>query len=105
MATEMSYQQCNVDSGRLSCEEDSSLFSISSDTETTASWDPAPRVEAGYESVDKGASRTTETNQERWVAPISHDNTSYMPAGSQSCPQVDDAYQSFQTLVGQPAGQ
>ncbi|XP_034435242.1 uncharacterized protein LOC117758025 [Hippoglossus hippoglossus] len=102
MATEMSYQQCNADSGRLSYEEDSSLFSISSDTDTTASCDPAPRVEAGYESVDEGASRTTEPNQERKVATISDDNTSYVPAGSQSCPQVDDAYQPFQTLVGQP---
>ncbi|XP_060924292.1 uncharacterized protein LOC132998587 [Limanda limanda] len=105
MATEMSYQQCNADSGRLSCEEDSSLFSISSDTDTTASCDPVPRVEAGYESVDEGASRMTQPNQERKVVIISDDNTSFVPAGSQSFPQVDDAYQSFQALVGQPAGE
>ncbi|XP_053277988.1 uncharacterized protein LOC128439648 [Pleuronectes platessa] len=105
MATEMSYQQCNADSGRLSYEEDSSLFSISSDTDTTASCDPAPRVEAGYESVDEGAGRTTQPNQERKLVIIREDNTSFVPAGSQSCPQVDDAYQSFQTLVGQPVGE
>ncbi|XP_069378110.1 uncharacterized protein [Paralichthys olivaceus] len=100
MPTEMSYQQCNAYSGKLSYEEDSSLFSTSSGTDTTASCDPAPRVEAGYETHYEGASGMTKPNEEREGATICDDNTSQVPAVSHSCPPVGDAYQPFLTVVG-----
>ncbi|XP_022597566.1 uncharacterized protein LOC111219228 isoform X1 [Seriola dumerili] len=90
MPSDMSYQPCNADSGRLSLADDSSLSSISSGTNTTASCDPVSRVEAGCDSFEE--------------ATICDDNPCYgcMPAGSPNFPQVNDDYQAFQSLVGQP---
>ncbi|XP_041792210.1 uncharacterized protein LOC121606108 isoform X2 [Chelmon rostratus] len=92
MPTDMSYQQCNADSGRFSYAEDSSLSSMSSGTNTLASCDPVSRVEATELHVITG--ETT----------VCDENPCYgcVPAGSHSFPPVDDDYQAFQSLVEQP---
>ncbi|KAM7406323.1 hypothetical protein PAMP_000707 [Pampus punctatissimus] len=99
MSTDMSYQH-NVDSGRYSYTENSSLSSISSGTNTTASCDLAPRVE-NFDEVLSGA---TKPDGKREEVTICDENPCYncVPANSHSFPPVDDDYQAFQTLVKQP---
>ncbi|XP_076577510.1 uncharacterized protein LOC143314377 [Chaetodon auriga] len=103
MPTDMSYQQCNADSGRFSYAEDSSLSSMSSGTNTLASCDPVSRVEAGRESSDELTGRATKLNVENEEATVCDENPCYgcAPAGSHSFPLVDDDYQAFQNLVEQ----
>ncbi|XP_070759294.1 uncharacterized protein [Enoplosus armatus] len=100
MPTDMSYQQCNADSGRFSSAEDSSLSSISSGPNTTASCDPVSRVE-GFDQVLSGATKLNGKTEE---ATICDENPCYrcVPAGSHSFPPVVDDYQAFQNLVEQP---
>uniref|UniRef100_A0A8D2ZZE2 Fibronectin type-III domain-containing protein n=1 Tax=Scophthalmus maximus TaxID=52904 RepID=A0A8D2ZZE2_SCOMX len=107
MPTDMSYHQCNADSGGLSYAEDSGSSSISSGTSTTFLCDPVSRVEAGYESLDEGISAATKPIGPMEVAIKCDDNPCYgcVPAGSHSLPPLDDAYQAFQTLVGQPGAE
>lgn len=97
MTTDLSYQQCNADSGRFSPAEDTSLSSISSETNTTASCDPISRVES-FDEVVIGA---TKLNGKAEEAILCDDNPCYrcVPAGLHSCPPVDDDYQAFQNLV------
>ncbi|KAI3377767.1 hypothetical protein L3Q82_008913 [Scortum barcoo] len=104
MPTDMSYQQCNAESGRRSYAEDSSLSSVSSCTNTTASCDPVLRVEAGYESFDEGVGGATKPNRKTEEAIICDENPCYScgPAASQSFPSIDDDYQAFQSLVQEP---
>lgn len=104
MPTDMSYQQCNTDSGRFSYAEDSSLSSVSSGTNTTASCDPVSRVEAGCESLDEGMGGATKLNGKTKETTICDETPCYGcgPAGSHSFPPVDDDYQAFQNLVEQP---
>ncbi|KAG8001444.1 hypothetical protein GBF38_007102, partial [Nibea albiflora] len=97
MATDMSYQQCNADSGRFSYEEDSSLSSISSGTNTIASCDLVCRCESSDE-VAGGAIKLSEITEE---ATICDDNPFYGCVPTRSFPQVDDDYQAFQNLVEQ----
>lgn len=99
MPTDMSYQ-CNVDSGRFSYAENSSLSSISSSTNTTASCDLTFRVENIVE-VLSGATNPDGKSEEVTKC---DENPCYscMPASSHSCPPVVDDYQAFQTLVKQP---
>ncbi|XP_044069872.1 uncharacterized protein LOC122884263 [Siniperca chuatsi] len=100
MTTDMSYQQCNADSGRFSSAEDSSLSSISRGTDTTASCDPVSRVK-GFDEVVSGATKLNGKTEE---AAICGENPCHgrVPAGSHSFPPVDDDYQAFQNLVEQP---
>lgn len=92
MPTDMSYQPCNADSGTFSLAEDLSSSSITSDTNTAASCDLVPQVEAAYESLERG-------NTEQVVVC----NNSTMPADSHSFPTVDFDYQPFQSgAVEQP---
>ncbi|GAA6217684.1 uncharacterized protein LOC108877014 [Lates japonicus] len=104
MPSDMSYQQCNADSGRFSDAEDSSLSSVSSGTNTLASTDPVSRVEAGCDSLDEVIGGPMTLNGKTEEAPMCDDNPCYgcVPAGSHSFPPVDDDYQAFQNLVGQP---
>ncbi|XP_044198275.1 uncharacterized protein LOC122974229 isoform X3 [Thunnus albacares] len=92
MPTDMSYQ-CNVDSGRFSYAEDSSLSSVSSGTNTTMSCDRASRVE-NFDEVLIGATKPDGVT-------VCDENPCYkcVPA---SFPPVDDDYQAFETLVKQP---
>lgn len=101
MPTDMSYQQCNADSGRFSYAEDSSLSSVSSGTNTT---DPVCRVEVGCESFDEGVGGVTKLSGKTEELIICDENPCYGcgPAGSHSFPPVDDDYQAFQNLVEQP---
>ncbi|XP_071346258.1 uncharacterized protein [Trachinotus anak] len=102
--SDMSYQPCNADSGRLSYAEDSSLSSISSGTNTTASCDPVSGVEPVCESFDDWVSDSTKPNGKSEETTVCDDNPCYgcLPTGSRSFPQVNDDYQAFQSLVGQP---
>ncbi|XP_050933335.1 uncharacterized protein LOC108877014 isoform X2 [Lates calcarifer] len=104
MPSDMSYQQCNADSGRFSDAEDSSLSSVSSGTNTLASTDPVSRVEAGCDSLDEVIGGPMMLNGKTEEVPMCDDNPCYgcVPAGSHSFPPVDDDYQAFQNLVGQP---
>ncbi|XP_073321020.1 uncharacterized protein [Pagrus major] len=104
MPMDISYQQCNSDSGRFSCAEDSSLSSSSSSTNPIASCDPASRVEAGCERSDEAVGDTTKLNGTHEVAIKCDENPCYgcVPATSCSFPPVNDDYQAFQNLVGQP---
>ncbi|KAM7423866.1 hypothetical protein PAMA_000296 [Pampus argenteus] len=99
MSTDMSYQH-NVDSGRYSYTENSSLSSISSGTNTTASCDLASRVE-NFDEVVSGATKPDGKSEEVTVC---DENPCYncVPANSRSFPPVDDDYQAFQSLVKQP---
>ncbi|XP_070825895.1 uncharacterized protein [Chaetodon trifascialis] len=103
MPTDMSYQQCNADSGRFSYAEDSSLSSMSSGTNTLASCDPVSRVEAGCESSDELIGGAMKLNGKIEEATVCDANPCYgcVPAGSHSFPPVDDNYQAFQNLVEQ----
>lgn len=103
MPTDMSYQQCNADSGRFSYAEDSSLSSMSSGTNTLASCDPVSRVQAGCESSDELIGGATKQNAKIEEATVCDENPCYgcVPAGSHSFPPVDDDYQAFQNLVEQ----
>ncbi|XP_026147469.1 uncharacterized protein LOC113121328 isoform X2 [Mastacembelus armatus] len=96
--TDMSYHQCNADSGRFSCADDSSLSSISSGTNTTASCDLMSRVEVGCESGDEVVSAATKMTGKNKGAIICDENPCY---SSKSFPPVDDDYQPFQNLMGQ----
>ncbi|KAM8762318.1 uncharacterized protein AB9X84_007141 isoform 2-T2 [Acanthopagrus schlegelii] len=101
---EMSYQQCSLDSGTFSCAEDSSLSSSSSSTNPIAPCDPAFRVENGCERSDEAFGDATKLNGTHEVAIKCDENPCYgcVPAVSHSFPPVNDDYQAFQNLVGQP---
>ena len=103
MPMDMSYQQCNSDSGRFSCAEDSSSSSSSSGTNPIASCDPAIMVENGCESSDEAVGDATKLNGKHEVAIKKDKNPCYgcVPAVSHSFPPVSDDYQAFQNLVGQ----
>lgn len=96
---DMSYQG-NADSGRFSYAEDSSLSSISSSTNTTASCDLSSRVE-NFDEVLSGATKPYGQSGEVTVC---DDNPCYncMPANMCNILPVDDNYQAFQTLVKPP---
>ncbi len=102
--TDMSYQQCNGDSGRFLDEEDSSLSSVSSGTNTMGSCDAVPRVEAEYESFGAAVSGATKLNGQTDQVTVCDENPCYgcVPAGLHGFPPVDDNYQAFQSLVEQP---
>ncbi|XP_040891999.1 uncharacterized protein LOC121180554 [Toxotes jaculatrix] len=104
MPTDMSYQQCNADSGRFSYVEDSSLSSTSNDSNMVVSCDPVYRAESGCESSDDCACGTTKPNGKSEEAIVCDENPCYgrLPAFSHGFPQVDDDYQAFQNVVGQP---
>ncbi|XP_054472579.1 uncharacterized protein LOC129105526 [Anoplopoma fimbria] len=104
MPTDMSYQQCNGDSGGFYLTEDSSLSSISSGTNTTGSFDPVSRVEARCESSEEDVCAATKQHGKTEGAAICDENPSHgcVPAGSHSFPSVEDDYQSFQNLVEKP---
>lgn len=104
MATDMSYQRCNADSGGFSYEEDSSLSSISSGTNTIASCDLVCIAEAWCDSSNEVAGGATKLSEITEEATICDENPCYgrVPTASHSFPQVDDDYQSFQNLVEQP---
>lgn len=95
VAVDMSYQQCNTDSGKLSYTEDSGLSPISSGTNTTASHDPVLR----FDEADDGAANMDVK------ASVFDDNPCYgcVPAAQSSFPIVDNDYQAFQNLVHKPA--
>ncbi|KAK5873770.1 hypothetical protein PBY51_018782 [Eleginops maclovinus] len=98
MPIDMSYQQNNADSWGVSHAEDSSLSSVSSGTNTIASWDHMSGVKSDSEGFDEAIHDATK-------GPIICDeNPSYgaVPAGLQSLPPVYDDYQPFQSLVEQP---
>ncbi|XP_036950211.1 uncharacterized protein LOC119017580 isoform X1 [Acanthopagrus latus] len=101
---DMSYQQCSLDSERFSCAEDSSLSSSSSSTNPIAPCDPAFRVENGCERSDEAVSDAAKLNGTHEVAIKCDENPCYgcVPAVSHSFPPVNDDYQAFQNLVGQP---
>ena len=90
MPADMSYQQCNADSGGFSYTEDSSLSSVSSGTNVVASRDPVPRVECDEEMRVNIEEATVDENPCYNCVPAD----SFLP--------VDDAYQAFQNLVEQP---
>ncbi|KAE8297264.1 hypothetical protein D5F01_LYC03880 [Larimichthys crocea] len=104
MATDMSYQRCNADSGGFSYEEDSSLSSISSGTNTIASCDLVCIAEAWCDSSNEVAGGATKLSEITEEATVCDENPCYgrVPTASHSFPQVDDDYQSFQNLVEQP---
>uniref|UniRef100_A0A671VGL6 Uncharacterized LOC115580074 n=1 Tax=Sparus aurata TaxID=8175 RepID=A0A671VGL6_SPAAU len=104
MPMDMSYQQCNSDSGRFSCAEDSSLSSSSSGTNPIASCDPAFMVENGCEKSVEAVGDAAKLNGTHEVAIKCDENPCYgcVPAVSHSFPPVSDDYQAFQNLVGQP---
>ncbi|KAM8762321.1 uncharacterized protein AB9X84_007143 isoform 1-T1 [Acanthopagrus schlegelii] len=101
---DMSYQQCSLDSERFSCAEDSSLSSSSSSTNPIAPCDPAFRVENGCERSDEAVGDAAKLNGTHEVAIKCDENPCYgcVPAVSHSFPPVNDDYQAFQNLVGQP---
>ncbi|XP_030269797.1 uncharacterized protein LOC115580076 [Sparus aurata] len=104
MPMDMSYQQCNSDSGRFSCAEDSGLSSSSSGTNPIVSCDPAFRVENGCEKSVEVVGDAAKLNGTHEVAIKCDENPCYgcVPAVSRSFPPVSDDYQAFQNLVGQP---
>uniref|UniRef100_A0A3P8RXY1 Fibronectin type-III domain-containing protein n=1 Tax=Amphiprion percula TaxID=161767 RepID=A0A3P8RXY1_AMPPE len=81
--TDMSYQQCNADSGTFSNAEDSSLCSISSGINTTASCDVLSSAGARNQGSDKAIRAVTNGKNE-------------------DASILDDDYQAFSNLVGQP---
>ncbi|XP_028258413.1 uncharacterized protein LOC114433859 isoform X4 [Parambassis ranga] len=95
---DMSYQQCNADSGRFS---ESSLSSISSGTNTATSCDAA--AEAGCESSDEVVSDATKLSSNSGKAFTDVGNPSHGCVAAQRLLAVDDDYQAFQNLVEQPA--
>ncbi|CAK6967272.1 uncharacterized protein LOC128358907 [Scomber scombrus] len=96
--TDMSYQG-NADSGRFSYAEDSSLSSISSSTNTTASCDLLSRVE----NFDECVVATKPDGQSEEVT-VCDENPCYncVPPNSCNFLPVDDNYQAFQSLVKPP---
>uniref|UniRef100_A0A3P8RY45 Fibronectin type-III domain-containing protein n=1 Tax=Amphiprion percula TaxID=161767 RepID=A0A3P8RY45_AMPPE len=100
--TDMSYQQCNADSGTFSNAEDSSLCSISSGINTTASCDVLSSAGARNQGSDKAIRAVTNGKNED--ASICDKNlcSTCVPAESHSFLAVDDDYQAFSNLVGQP---
>ncbi|KAM9366495.1 uncharacterized protein ABDE67_000718 [Symphorus nematophorus] len=104
VSTDMSYQQCNADSGRFSCAEDSSTSCSSSGTNTIASCDPVSRVDPWCESSDELVGGAAKLNGKTEEAMICDENPCYgcVPAGSHNFPPVDNDYQAFQNLVEQP---
>ncbi|XP_070692342.1 uncharacterized protein [Pempheris klunzingeri] len=98
MPTDMSYQQCNPDCGRVSYAEDSSLSSICSGSNTVESSDPVPRVEVGSESCEVVGGATMFYGKTR-DATVCDEKPCYgcVPACS-----VDDDYQPFQNPMEQP---
>ncbi|XP_075966267.1 uncharacterized protein LOC142970007 [Anarhichas minor] len=104
MPMDMSYQQCNADSGAFSYAEDSSLSAVSSGTNTIGSCDPVSRVEANCESSEEAVRGATKQHGITEGAARCDENPCYgcVPAGSCSFPPVDDDYQPFQNLVEQP---
>nr|XP_020445547.1 uncharacterized protein LOC109954515 isoform X2 [Monopterus albus] len=100
MPTDMPYQQCSSsDSGRCSYAEDSSVFSISSGTNTSASSEIMSRAEAGSGSFHEVVSDVTIKGGNNEEAITCDENPCYH---SNSFPPVDDDYQAFQSLVEQP---
>lgn len=93
MPTDMSYHQCNADSANA---EDSGLSS--------ASRDLVSRVKGGCESFDELVTDATHLNGINEEAVVCDEKPFYghVPAGSHSFLQVDDDYQAFQNLLGQP---
>lgn len=91
---DMSYQQCNADSGKFSYTEDSGLSPFSSGANTTVSQDPVSRLD---EVVGSIANLNVK-------ASAFDDNPCYgcAPAAQTTYPTVDDDYQAFQNLVRQP---
>uniref|UniRef100_A0A671VAE7 Uncharacterized LOC115580074 n=1 Tax=Sparus aurata TaxID=8175 RepID=A0A671VAE7_SPAAU len=104
MPMDMSYQQCNSDSGRFSCAEDFSSSSSSSGTNPIASCDSAFRVVNRCERSDEAVGDAAKLNGTHEVAIKCDENPCYgcVPAASHSFPPVSDDYQAFQNLVGQP---
>lgn len=104
MPSDMSYQPCNADSGRLSYAEDCSVPFISSGTTTTTICDPESGVEAECASFNDWVGDPTKTNGGSGEVVVCDDNPCYghLPAGLWSLPPVVDDYQAFQSLVGQP---
>ncbi|XP_068587140.1 uncharacterized protein [Cebidichthys violaceus] len=104
MPMDMSYQQCNADSGGFSYAEDSSLSAVSSGTSTIGSCDSVSRVEANCESSEEVVCGATKQHGNTEGAAICDENPCHgrVPAGSYSFPPVDDDYQPFQKLVEQP---
>ncbi|XP_029354079.1 uncharacterized protein LOC115040995 [Echeneis naucrates] len=101
MPSNMSYQPCNADSGRLLSAEECSLSSCSSGISKT-SGDAASEVEPWTESFDSRV--RGQLHGKRDMAVVCDDNPFYncMPGGSFELPQVTDDYQAFQSLVEQP---
>ncbi|KAF1393035.1 hypothetical protein PFLUV_G00034220 [Perca fluviatilis] len=95
---------CPDSGGIFSYAKDSSLFSVSSGTNTIALCDPVSRVEGGCESFDEAVCGGTKLHGKTEGAIICDENPCYgcAPAGSHSFPPVDDSYQAFQNLVEQP---
>uniref|UniRef100_A0AAQ5X2G2 Fibronectin type-III domain-containing protein n=1 Tax=Amphiprion ocellaris TaxID=80972 RepID=A0AAQ5X2G2_AMPOC len=100
--TDMSYQQCNADSGTFSNAEDSSLCSTSSGINTTASCDVLSSAGARNQGSDKAIRAVTNGKNEDASICDKNPCSTCVPTESHSFLAVDDDYQAFSNLVGQP---
>lgn len=102
--TDFSYQQCNADSTSFSRAEDTSL--VSSDVNATVPGDLVSNGEAECENfaeVVRGATQLLVNDQDVYgEGSVRSDTNPCFGALPANIPQVEDAYQAFQSLVEQP---
>ncbi|XP_040055760.2 uncharacterized protein LOC120833032 isoform X1 [Gasterosteus aculeatus] len=101
MPTDMSYQQCNADSGGGSYAEARSPSSASSGTNSMALCDAVSSLESRWERYKEAVCGVTKQHgQTEGLPPC--EETPGPTAGSNSFPPVEDDYQPFQNLAAQP---